>query len=207
MDSLTQRLFRVFCLALAAALMIAMNASVRAQGDDDPEPGEHPVTINAGTCNQIGEVVYEVGTAEPKPAAGVLGGDDELIDEDEAADEAEPEVPLGVNVWKTQGEVDTTFDDLIGGEFVVAVSESEEINTNYLACGTITGAGFEDDEDGQMVVGIQPLDGSGVSGFAVFEQDTQTINIFGEDKSGVTAYLFHDLPTLRGDRMGATPAP
>ncbi len=207
MDSLTQRLFRVFGLALTAVLMIAMTTSVRAQGDDEPEPGELPVTINTGTCNQIGEVVYEVGTAEPNPAAGVLGGDDELIDEDEAADEAEPEVPLGINVWKTESEIDTTFDELLDGQFIVAVSESEEINTNYLACGTITGAGFEDDEDGQMVVGIQALDGSGVSGFAVFEQDTQMINIFGEDKSGVTAYLFHDLPTLRGDRMAATPAP
>ncbi len=207
MNGIRERVLRIFALTLAMALMTAMTGTVRAQGDDDPEPRELPVTINPGTCNQIGEVVYEVGTAEPRPAAGVLGGDDELIDEDEAADEAEPEVSLGVNVWKTQGEVETTFDDLIGGEFVVAVSESEEINTNYLACGTISGAGFEDDEDGQMVVGVQPLNGSGVSGFAVFEQDTQAINIFGEDKSGVTAYLFHDLPTLRGDRMGATPTP
>ncbi len=36
-------------------------------GDENAEIGEYPVTVNAGTCNQIGEVKYVVGTAEPNP--------------------------------------------------------------------------------------------------------------------------------------------
>ncbi len=140
-------------------------------------------------------------------ALGTVG---ELIDADEEADEVEPEVPVGANVWKAQGEIETTFDDLLIGQYVVAVAIAEEENDNYIACGPITGAGFEDDTDSQMVVGIQTMNDSTVSGFAVFEQDTQAINVFGEDKSGVTAYLFRSLPTLHGDLLGGgtvTPEP
>ncbi len=200
--------FATPAVALALGLALTATGALAQGGDDEAEAGEYPVTVNAGTCNEIGEVLYEVGTAEPRPAEEALGPDDELIDADEAADEAEPEVPLGVDVWTTRGEVETTFDELLGEQRVVAVAESEEEFDNYLACGQITGAGFEDDEDGQMVVGIQPLGGSGVSGFAVFEQDTQAINVFGEDVSGVTAYLFQNLRTLRGElEAGATPTP
>ncbi len=200
--------FATPAVALALGLALTATGALAQGGDDEAEAGEYPVTVNAGTCNEIGEVLYEVGTAEPRPAAEALGADDELIDVDEAEDEAEPEVPAGGDVWTTRGEIETTFDELLGEERVVAVAESEDEFDNYLACGQITGAGFEDDEDGQMVVCVKPLGGSGVSGLAVFEQDTQAINVFGEDVSGVTAYLFQNLRTLRGElEAGATPAP
>ncbi len=124
-------------------------------------------------------------------------------------------------VWKAEEEVDATFEELFGTEEdvaeeeedddalddpgIIAVHESSENYGNIVACGELGVVDWEDSDD--VVVGLRPIKGSGVYGYAVFERDTGNIPIFGENTSGVTTYLFQNLPTLRQERMTPTPPP
>jgi len=118
-------------------------------------------------------------------------------------------------VWKAEEEVDASFEELFGVDEdgveesedddaiddpgVVAVHRSAEQFGDIVACGEMTAPLWEDESD--VVVGIRPVGGSGVYGFAVFERDTGNVPIFGENTTGVTTYLFQNLSTARSERM------
>ena len=59
-------------------------------------------------------------------------------------------------------------------------------------------------DETEVVVGLSPVNGSGLRGYAVFTYDTI---IFGEDQTVVDVYLFEGLPTQRDATMAATPTP
>lgn len=127
-------------------------------------------------------------------------GDDEIIPPGDAA-------IVAVNfptIWKAEGEVDQTFDELFETPRVVAVHQSSEQYGTIIACGNVSASNW-DDED-QVVIGLAPVGNSGYYGYAVFERDTGNIPVFGENTSGVTVYLFQDLATQRENRQDqATP--
>ena len=157
--------------------------------------------------------------------AGFDEDGDGVLDENEIAPAAGMDVDAALvlidlpTVWKVEEEVDATFEELFGEEEAVedeeedddalddtgliAVHESSENFGNIVACGELTAPLWEDESD--VVVGIRPVNQSGVYGFAVFERDTGNVPVFGENTTGVTVYLFQNLRTLRQERMG-TPA-
>ncbi len=102
-------------------------------------------------------------------------------------------------VYRADEEIDATFDDLFGEPVVIAVHASADDYGTILACGELTAANWEDEED--VVIPIAPVGGSGIYGYAVFERDTGNVPIFGENTTGVTTYLFEGLSTLRGERL------
>ena len=153
---------------------------------------------------------------------GIDEDEDGVLNEDELLEDADAAVLLidFPTVWKSEEEVDATFEELFGADEdaadenedddalddpgIIAVHASSEDFGTIVACGELTAPMWEDESD--VVVGIRPLEGSAVYGFAVFERDTGNVPIFGENTTGVTVYLFQDLSTLRGERMAeATP--
>jgi hypothetical protein len=132
---------------------------------------------------------------------GVLA-DDEIVGEGKAM-VAVVDLPT---VWKVEGEIDEDFDELFGEPQVIAVHESAEAYANIVACADLNAVDWEDSDD--IVLGLGPVNGSGFYGYVVLERDTGNFPIFGENTTGVTVFVFQNLPTQRQERMAeATPAP
>jgi hypothetical protein len=126
-------------------------------------------------------------------------------------------------VYTAEEEVDATFEELFGDDEagaaegedddalddagLIAVHASSENFGDIVACGELTAPAWEDESD--VVIGIRPVGGSGVYGFAVFQRDTGNVPVFGENTTGVNVYLFQNLDTARANRMAeaATPTP
>jgi hypothetical protein len=128
---------------------------------------------------------------------------DGTLDEGEIDVVAVAEVEPAPAIWKAEGEVDAAFDDLFGSPEIVAVHQSAEDYETIIACGELTAANWEDEDE--VVIALRPVDGSGYYGYAVFQRDTGNVPVFGENTTGVTVYLFENLTTQRQERM-ATPA-
>jgi hypothetical protein len=196
-------------LVLAVTLgLLATPAAVTRAGEDGDEPDGplgFPVTINAGTCRQPGDVLFELGMAEPSPGDDVIPGEQEAVPEDIAEAEGVPKIPEAASPWRMQAEIGASFGEFLGEPRIVLVQHGRAAPEVVLACGQIGGA---EDGDDSMVIGLRPLNGSALFGMAIFERDTAGLNVFGDDASGVTVYLFPSLPTLRGQLLGpASPTP
>jgi hypothetical protein len=109
-------------------------------------------------------------------------------------------------VWRAEGEIDADFDELFGEQQVIAVHQSAEQYETIIACGDVAAVDWEDQDE--VTIGLRQVDDSGYYGYAVLERDTGNVPVFGENTTGVTVYLFEDLPTQRQERMAqATPTP
>jgi hypothetical protein len=140
---------------------------------------------------------------------GLDADSDGMLDDDEIVEDGDAMV-VAVNlpdIWKAEGEIDRDFDELFSSpQLALAVRQSSGPNDPLLACGEVWDA--EWDRQDQIVIGLTQANESGYFGYAVFERDTGNIPVFGENTTGVTVYLFENLPTLRQERMdGATPSP
>lgn len=176
------RAFRSIAIVLAAVVTLLSFglASSFAQGaTPTPEPGaaqgvEYPVAVHAGTC--------AMPTPEPEfdLSSTIVAG----------SDVAEAEfigVTPGPPALAASGTIDSSLADLAATERVIALHKSAEEYDTLVACGFIAGMSAE----GQLVVTLQPVEDSGVSGIAIFtENDGQT---------DVTVYV------ISPDAMPATP--
>lgn len=153
---------------------------------------------------------------------GIDDNGDGVLATDELLDEADAALILvdHPQVYKVEEELDATFEELFGVDEdaanededdkalddpgIVAVHASSAEFGTIVACGEMTSPNWKDESD--VVIGLRPVNQSGIYGFAVFERDTGNVPIFGENTTGVTVYMFDNLATQRSDRM-ATPAP
>jgi len=106
----------------------------------------HPAHIHAGTCDELGDVVYPLNdvaslVADATPAA--VAGADEAIAQSTTT-------------------VDASLDDLLAAEHAINVHESAETIGTYIACGNLTGPAT----DGELMVDLEELNGSGYTGEA-----------------------------------------
>ena len=138
---------------------------------------------------------------------GIDADNDGVLDDGEAL--ADGEVVFGVvnlpDVWTTHGVIDAPFEPIFNQPNVIAVHQSSAQYETIVACGNLGGIVPDDDglfEATEVVVGLSPVDGSGIRGYAVLTYDTI---IFGEDQTVVDVYLFEDLPTTRDAATAATP--
>jgi hypothetical protein len=110
--------------------------------------------------------------------------------------------PLLPIIYSAEGEIDAPFEAILNQPNVIAVHQSSEEYATIVACGNVVGVDFA--EEDEVVVGLPPVNASGVRGYAIFENDPV---LFGDDRTEVTVYLFDRLPS-RGDIVAAgTPAP
>lgn len=151
-------------MAIVSMLSFGWASSLAQDATPTPEPGaaegvEYPVAVHEGTC--------EMPTAEPKfeLSTTIVAGSDN------AEAELVGEMP-GSPALVSSGTIDMALADLAGAPHVLALHESADTYETLVACGTIAGT----INDGTLVVTLQPVMDSGVSGIAIFEEDGDSTN-------------------------------
>jgi hypothetical protein len=125
---------------------------------------------------------------------------DAVLDAEEIGVEDVVAIPLLPIIYSAHGTIDAPFAPIFNQPNVIAVHKSSEEYATIVACGNVGGIEFEGQDE--VVVGLAPVNDSGVRGYAVFEYDSV---LFGDDRTEVTAYLFDRLPTQRETMLEATP--
>lgn len=186
---------RVGLLMLVAVMAIAAQATtVQAQGTDTDT--RRPAAIQSGTCDNPGEVVFELnnlvvlqsqtGDDDDDADDGTPSGDDDADDDnadgDDDADDADDWQtsqgefvgPEGASVVERSDdtEIQTSLDELVAAPHVVTIFESEGSET-IIACGEIGGFVFsdDDDDDEDLVIGLREQGDSGFAGVAAFDDE------------------------------------
>jgi plastocyanin len=156
-----------------AALMvvIAMSAPlVRGQEADAP----HPAHIHSGTCDNLGDIVAPLSDVTELTAGESFGAETAVLVKESETDVASP---LG---------------DFLSAPHAINVHESAEAIQNYIACGDIGGRVI----DGDLVIGLRELNGSGHHGVAVLEGD--------DDGTDVKLYLAEEGTGAEAEQDAAT---
>ena len=172
------RSFGVIAMVIASLLSVVWVANAQ-EATPTAEPGaaqgvEYPVAVHAGTC--------AMPTPEPEfdlSSTIVVG-----------SDVAEAEfigITPGPPALAASGTIDSSLADLAATERVIALHQSADEYDTLVACGFIAGLNAE----GQLVVTLQEVEMSGVSGIAFFTEN--------EDQTDVSVYV------LSPDAMPATP--
>jgi hypothetical protein len=155
---MAKRLATFTGLMIATVLLAAgLIGTAGAQGSlATPDAGapSHPAHIHTGTCATLGDVEF--------PLENVTAS------ETTASPEASPTLELastpavsGRTLTSTTT-VETTLDELLGGEHAINLHESDANIQNYVACGDVTGT----PSDGMLTIELAELNGSGVTGQA-----------------------------------------
>lgn len=132
---------RLWLVILSCAVALAASPSALAQTSSVDRPAE----LRAGTCSSLGEVV--VALANLVYSSGDLLGQ------------------TGATPVEQSGTVvQFAISDFLASNHVVVVRESPAVST-VVACGHIGGAL---NPDGTLAVGMQAMNGSGLSGVAYF---------------------------------------
>lgn len=184
---------RLFRSMLALALMLLLTGAVIGQHrvsaqDDTP----HPAHIHAGTCDQLGDVVFPL--VDVSPAALVDGTS--MAGERVGAADAIPVQISGTTV-------PASLADILAAPHAINIHESAENIGNYIACGNIGGTMIA---TASLAIGLGELNDSGYSGIATLVDN-------GNGSTSVSVYLMSsgmamgDMDDMSDDSMAAgTPA-
>jgi hypothetical protein len=163
--------------ALAPVGGLAQDATPAMEGDEGP----HPAHIHAGSCPDVGDVVFPLtdithldmmgspaaGMEEATPAAGAgmdstpmagMGGE------------------MGEVVAMSTSDVDGSLEDILAAEHAINVHLSPEQIDVYIACGDITGEATE----GQLEIMLEEQNESGFAGWATLMDNgdgTTTVDV------------------------------
>lgn len=155
---------------LVAAIVFAMSIVFGAQvvsaqgGTATPSPQldteggaqAHPAHIHAGTCEELGEVVFPLNDVAPLAAGATPAASPAASPA--AMGEADENV-----VAESTTILEVSLDEILSGEHAINVHESAENIDVYIACGDIAGT----PENGHLRVELQELNDSGYTGRAV----------------------------------------
>jgi len=157
-------------VVLGGALVLGSGAITLAHGGT-----QHPVTINQGSCADLGKVVIPLGDA----------GDHALVDGVPAAGEPQGSA-AAVPVDGSLTNVAMSFADLVGSPHAIVVLASADDGHEAMACGDIGGHLI-----GPSVfpVGLAQVDDSGTWGVAILQDN-------GDGTTEVGIYVVKD---QRGD--------
>ena len=181
-------------LALAPAAGLAQDATPAMEG----EMGPHPAHIHAGSCPDVGDVVFPLtdithmdmmgspvaGMEAASPAAG--GGMD-------STPMAGMDGEMGEVVAMSTSTVEASLEEILGAEHAINVHLSPEQIDVYIACGDITG----EPTDGSLEIELAEENDSGFQGMATLMDN-------GDGTTTVDVMLM-----MSGEEMGqeATPTP
>lgn len=159
----------MFALGLIASTQTASAQEATATPlDTEGGAAAHPAHIHAGTCEELGDVVFPLADVAPlsadatpaaTPAASREGGE-----------------PGEVVVAESTTILEVSLEEIVAGEHAINVHESADNIQNYIACGTITG----EPENNHLRVEIEELNDSGLEGRAVLTANpdgTTTVSI------------------------------
>jgi plastocyanin len=175
--SVRRAVLRAVPVAAFAALAVA---PVLAQ-DDGPA---HPAHIHAGTCADLGDVVF--------PLADVTGGDHGGTPMAVAGTETDGTPAAGADataspeaerkaVAASTTTVEASLADILAAPHAINVHESAEEIATYIACGDIAG----EPEDGVLTIDLAELNDSGYVGEATLTEDGDrtevAVELYGAD--------------------------
>jgi plastocyanin len=152
-------------------VVIAMSAPL-ARGQEADAP--HPAHIHSGTCDNLGDIVAPLSDVTELTAGESFGAESAVLVKESETDVASP---LG---------------DFLSAPHAINVHESAEAIQNYIACGDIGGRVI----DGDLVIGLRELNGSGHHGVAVLEGD--------DDGTDVKLYLAEEGTGAEAEQDAAT---
>ncbi|MCA9877798.1 MAG: hypothetical protein KC442_08450, partial [Thermomicrobiales bacterium] len=138
-------------LAAATAMSASLGMPVRAQ---DAGETPHPIHIHAGTCDNLGDVVFPLTDVTLNTAGETFGS---------------PAIP----VEESETEVAATLNDLLSSPHAINIHESADAIQNYIACGNIGGRVV----DGDLEVGLREVNGSGHYGIAKLDGDDDHVDV------------------------------
>jgi uncharacterized cupredoxin-like copper-binding protein len=138
-----------------------------------------PASIHQGTCDVLGPVAYPLSNIGVPEGGEVVG---------------QPAIPAFQGETTLPG---VKLDDLISGEYVLAVSESERNVDTIVACGKVGGTHF----DNHLLFGLSPTDVRGIAGAALLTQQQ-------DGSLHVTVYVITNaaLPATATPAAPASPA-
>lgn len=183
-SSCGRSLLRGSALALAS-LALLVPASTAQTPESEAAQAAHPAHIHAGSCAELGEVVYPL-TDVALPTGemmGASGGHPVAI-----SDTNIPDVPLQT---------------ILDGEYAVNIHLSADEIGTYIACGAIGGIvdSRENGEGQEISVGLTDLNESGYVGVAWLGDDGAGGTNVGLTLVNLDEMRGHDMST-----MAATPA-
>jgi plastocyanin len=164
-------------VAPVAVLMVIISmAASPARGQELEADAPHPAHIHSGTCDNLGDIVVPLSDVTEQTAGESFGASTALL-----VKESETDVPLPLG-------------DILSAPHVINIHESAEAIQNYIACGDIGGRVI----DGDLVIGLRELNGSGHHGVAVLAGN--------DDGTGVTVYLSEEGAGAETEQAAATDA-
>jgi hypothetical protein len=195
MRSLRHRPFTMIALALLLTLFGAGSVTALAQQATpiaDPGEATHSAHLHAGTCDQLGEQVAELGEVRISPAAGTPAPG--VLGTPAAGADGTP-WPGTEELGGLSTIVELALDDIMAEAHAIDIGEGANDQERSIACGEIVG------EPGlaQLAIELVEVDGSGYGG-----QATLTDN--GDGTTTVTIMLLSGAATVTGTPL-ATPAP
>jgi hypothetical protein len=142
----------------------------------------HPLHIHAGSCEQLGDVLYPLGeiSTDLNVHGEAVGG---------AEDQGDQMVALNLTL------VAASLGDLTGAEHAISIHQSEEDLATIIACGDIAGSVFD---GGSLLIRLNEADDSGYIGFALFREDAEAVE--GEEDIE-TATAVYSMLTQRDAAM------
>jgi hypothetical protein len=162
------------------ALSIVVVVGVGSQATTAQDASEsHPAHIHAGSCDQLGAVVYPLTNVS---ASGMMAGMVAMAATPSSGMPAAMATPGGLTMSPAMGAatatavetsqtlVDASLPDLLAQPYAINVHESAANIQHYIACGDIGGAmmtGAAMDQRGVLAIGLKELNNSGESGIAL----------------------------------------
>jgi plastocyanin len=159
-------------MALATLMVVIAMSAPLARGQEADAP--HPAHIHSGTCDNLGDIVAPLSEVTELTAGESFGAETAVLVKESETDVASP---LG---------------DFLSAPHAINVHESAEAIQNYIACGDIGGRVI----DGDLVIGLRELNGSGHHGVAVLEGD--------DDGTDVKLYLAEEGTGAEAEQDAAT---
>lgn len=167
-------------LALGPVAGLAQDATPAMEGDMGTGP--HPAHIHAGTCPDVGDVVFPLNDITYGDAMGTpITGTDDSDDSDDMESDATPMAgddadDMGEVVAMSTTDVEAPLEDILAAEHAINVHLSAEEIGVYIACGDITG----EPADGMLEIELDEENDSGYQGMATLMDNgdgTTTVDV------------------------------
>ena len=150
---------------LASGMIVSQRGAIAHDGEDHGVA--HPAHIHAGTCAELGDVVFPLSDV----SADILVDGTPMAGEDMGSDDNAVE-------WSVTT-VAAPLADIVSGGHAINIHESAENIGNYIACGGIGGVMMGTTD---LAIGLGELNDSGSSGVASLHDN-------GDGTTTVTVYL------------------
>ncbi len=154
---MSTRMPRILTIAAALLALMAMSLAGAAGAQESATPTTeqqglpHLAFVNAGTCSELGYIVYKLNEIPTDANAALPAG---------TTQQATPAAELKVGESHTT--VNASLDDLLADQHAINIHESINAVDSYIACGDIDGS----PANGELEISLTEQNGSGVSGTA-----------------------------------------